>query len=682
MTSPRPASRFAALALALALGACDARPIALDFDRAAIDRADHVFPTDQYRGEALLDAFSEAQLATLPFLRQLRLAGRAGYSAATALQLPFTPSPDDPGGWIDPDRLLAGVRVYRLKPSGPPESIPLARARVAPRTNTATLFPNAPWAPGPYAVAVLAGRVRTRDGAAVIPSRDYGRVIASGDPRTDEAFAAVAAADPDVSSRAATIAFFTFTVADDGADLAHLRDSVLGVAPVSRAGVAEHLALTPLAPAETRAIAVGAARTLAATPDEVAAFYAAAGAAGAPTAAIGRVVTGDLATPNFLSDPVGDVAALFTNATFRGANPARPPGLDNPLALSASAPSRVIPYLALYPVASPSPPPVVVALHGISRQKEDWLAAANTLCAAGHVVVAIDLYQHGARQRDIAVPEGGFAERTDPVLAAAGVAFPDPFLSPTFLARTRDKLRQSLVDALALVRVLAAADGTEPLVDLDGDALPDHFGPVRLVGQSLGAILGAQLAALSPDLDRALLSVPGGSLLQILEESPALRPDIDLLLYATANAPGFGLLAGQTRGLLPDDRARELFDRVAETLLGGADPLSTARAILSGALDNGRPRVLVQLALGDLVVPNATNLRFVQALAAGADDASDLPQIAPVLVDAGLPTWDSPGLPRDGVATFAAPHTHLLDGVVPAATAAAQAQMAAFLTAP
>src|SRR5690606_36512758 len=107
------------------------------------------------------------------------------------------------------------------------------------------------------------------------------------------------------------------------------------------------------------------------------------------------------------------------------------------------------------------------------------------LARAGVALVAIDAYQHGARQHDIALPEGGFSDKLDVALAAAGVAFPDPFVNPTFLARTRDKLRQTVVDAMALVRVVSEADGTRPEIDLDGDGVGDAFGGVYVVGNSL-----------------------------------------------------------------------------------------------------------------------------------------------------------------------------------------------------
>lgn len=682
--SPRALPR--ALAAVVALGAlgCDAPTYELSFDRGAVDLTRHVFPTDEHLGaDGPIDGFSELQLAELPFLAQLRVAGLTAYGAATVVRLPFTPSRGDASGWIDPASLDDAVRVYRVS-ADPAERVPLASARVDRRTNSGFVTPFAPWQPGTYAVIVLDGRVRTRGGDVVGRSPDYARVVREGDPRTDPAVAAVAAVDPDVGGRADTLAAFTFTVGDGAAPLALLERYVGGKLAVDRDGADALLEVTPLWPAADRQIAAGDAQVLADTPQRVAALFAAAGLGGLPTDAVRAVVTGGLSTPSFVSDTVYDDLALYTNGTFLGRDPTRPFATDNPLALSRAAPFRVVPYLALFPRDPAPAPPVVVAVHGVSRQKEDWLAAANALCAAGHVVVAIDLYQHGDRQADVALPEGDFADHIDPVLAVTGARFPDPFINPTFLARTRDKLRQSIVDHLALVRILATADGARPEVDLDGDGAPDDYGAIHLVGHSLGAILGAGVAAVSPDLDRVALSAPGASLVQIIDESPALGADLDLLLYATGNAPGFGLLAGSARTLLPDDGAREIYDRVAETLLSSADPLAWAPAILSGALGGARPRLLVQLAVGDLVVPNSANTRFARAVAAGAPTPEAFPQLLPVGFDTGLPTAMLPdgSAPVPGVTFFAGAHTHLLDWADPEVTAAAQAEVVGFLTAP
>jgi pimeloyl-ACP methyl ester carboxylesterase len=236
---------------------------------------------------------------------------------------------------------------------------------------------------------------------------------------------------------------------------------------------------------------------------------------------------------------------------------------------------RAIPYLAFFPkTAPPSGTPVIIALHGLGRSKSDWLLFAATACRTGHALIAIDLFQHGDRQDKIDPKEGSFAGKLDTALLKGGIAFPDPFINPTFLARTRDKLRQSMVDTLALIRILGAADGLLP-IDFDGDGQPDPaYGPIRLLAMSLGAMVALPVAAVSPEVDRVVLTSPGAHISQIVNDIAAIAKQLDPLIYMTANADQFGLLHDSPRFMLPDGPEREVFTRVSETIFAPADPVT------------------------------------------------------------------------------------------------------------
>jgi len=661
---------------ALASGCDEPEPIRLDYNRAGPERQRHVFPTDDYLSDERVEAFSEEALAALPFLRQLRLTGLRGYGGAVAIRIPFTPAPQDPERWLDAATLEGAIRVYRVS-SSPPVPVSVAEIALEPRTNTVTVRPRRPWAPGTYGVAVLTDQIATRDGERVGPSPDQARVRAEGDTTTSASFAAVAEVDPHIARRSDTLAYFQFTVADTVSATRLLESYVAGKVPVIWRDEPTLLEITPFRPAAARQIAVGDAEVAAEGDHAVAAWLAARGVTGLDTSSIGRVVTGGLATPTFLSDPIPDVQALFTNGTFRGQVGTVPYSADNPLVASRSAPSRVVPYLAVYPREASPGSGVVVFMHGFSRSRLDMLALAPALTRAGFVVVAIDAYQHGARQRDVAHPEGDTAYGLDPGLMMLGEAFPDPFINPTFLARTRDRLRQIVVDHLALIRVLAEADGAQPLVDLDGDGVPDDLGPIHLVGFSLGAMVGTVVAALSPEVERVVLSVPGGSLAQVMAESPALSANLSTLIYLLANAPGFGLLPPGGAVMLPGTSERELYDRVAESITSAVDPLVFAPGLLNGTLGNARPRVLVQLAARDLVVPFAAGARLVRALASGASAPEAFPQRG-AEHDLGLPVVDA--LTGSGVSVHPGGHRFLLEPGP--ARDAAQAELVDFLTAP
>ncbi len=711
----------AILAAASVLAACEAdAPIELRFDRAALSVADHPFPTDLYRDAdtGVLLGFSEAQIGGMFFLNHLALSFQRGWSTATPIRIPFTAAPDDPDRWVDPAYAFDAVRVYRVDVD-PPQRVALTDAQLGRRTGSLTVR-TAPLAPGRFAVVALAGRLWTRGGLAVTASADYRQVQRDGDPATDESFQRVAAFDADFATRQDTLAYFEFTTTDHAAELTLLHAYVNGALPVDRQGADETVDLTPFLPGTAREIAASPGAAVADSPAAVAALFEAAGFQGVPTAGIARVTAGQLSTPNFVSDVVLDPLALVTNGTFLGRTPNLPfapagalgeGAPANPLALSASAPFRTVPYLAFWPEATAAGPiPVVVGLHGFATFKETWLGLASAITSSGRALVVIDNYQHGARADAIDVPEGDFAGKVDAgVLALADRRFPDPFLNPTFPARTRDKVRQSLCDQLSLVRLLAAADGQTPLVDLDGDGAPDAFSRVELVGTSLGAMMGLQMLAVSPVIAKAVLNVPGGGLPAIVRDAPNIDGDVRMLMLATANVDGFGLLSGTTRRMLNDSPEREIYDIVLQTVVAPIDPMTYAPHLLSGALRAASlppgasvppPSFLMQFVAGDLTVPNSANARLARAVAAfgGPDDLPHLvdAQGAQVLFDLGLPTREAPAtdFPRAGVSQFRVTRPEVMpeglawDGghkalwlwLDPATTAAMQSQAVRFLS--
>ena len=173
------------------------------------------------------------------------------------------------------------------------------------------------------------------------------------------------------------------------------------------------------------------------------------------------------------------------------------------------------------------------------------------------------------------------------------------------------------------------------------------------------------------------------SLTQIINDSPRLGKDVDLLLYATANATGIGLLAGSDRFMVPDGPERELFSRVSETIMGSVDPASFGAGMISGALGGSSPRVLVQFAKGDDVVTNFSNVRFAQMLQGGADEPDEVVLVGDELFPLDVPVVPAAQLlPPIAIAQFAGGHGMLLDFVDPAITAAVQGQAALFFAAP
>ncbi len=683
------------------------------FDRHAESAGAHVFPSDLYastEGPSLgvLAGFGAKPLAAMPFLDQLRVARAQGVAPGQPIRVPVSGGP--PAAWVEdgaPGHSVAdAVRLYALGDEGGGDAVrrlALAECSVRRGTHSLVCRPETPLTPGRYAVAVLAHRLRTFSGGELRASADYAAVQEQGDPTTDESFARVAAADPDISSRDDTVAYFEYTVADVIAETRALRDAVAGELPVWRPDLE---AAAPITVTAYAGIGPGG-RELAARAEHVSPGVQGVAAALAQahlhlpsdvaresTRGVGVVVTGWLSSPHFLvADDRGSVDAPWLFATMRGRDATAPISADNPPVLDTRAPFHPLPYVAFFPAPSPpsgAPLDVVVAIHGFRLSKEVWASLAAAVCSSGRALIAIDNYQHGARQHDVPYPEGAFATKKDELLAGEGVSFPDPFLNPTFLARTRDKWRQSLLDQLALVRLLAAADGTRGEIDLDGDGVADHYGSISIVGQSLGGILGTTLAALEPRVARAVLSVPGGGLSGVARESRTLGTELDLLLLATAHAPDVGLLRDQTRNLIRGTDDRELLDAVVETILAPIDPLSFAPDLLSGRLRGGEPpRVLFQLAHDDPWIPNSASARLMRAVAVGAPAQGTFGlvlhdgQTEPLFPLGDVPAVaESASPPPSRVTEWEAGHEMIFDFVDPAVTRAAQRELVEFLDAP
>jgi hypothetical protein len=351
--------------------------------------------------------------------------------------------------------------------------------------------------------------------------------------------------------------------------------------------------------------------------------------------------------------------------------------------------------------------PLMIFRHGLGGGRAHMLTVADTYAGKGMVTVAIDAAKHGDRayctvggpaQQCIvgtcqAVP--GFGTQGDSTTpgkcttaggtngdglparrpAAGGTCPGGPFTCgiPVFSAnylisanffRTRDTLRQDIIDQSQLVRALAI-DPTSPAAATHtvfnrlalGGIIINPL-EVYYSGQSMGAIQGTVDVAANPRITRAALNVGGGTLVDIFTTSPAFKGGVDQLLAGLGITPG-------TSGYLQ-------FLAVAKLILDPADPVNYAGHLTTATLPNLLPpmggatdgtvaqlpkRILTQVALCDQTVPNTWG--YVWASNAGT---SPLP-VAP---------------------TFGAPGTFqlyaMLDGITPTQAAIQAAIGAAVLT--
>lgn len=334
-----------------------------------------------------------------------------------------------------------------------------------------------------------------------------------------------------------------------------------------------------------------------------------------------------------------------------------------------------IPVLATVPNASSgrSKPdagwPVVIYQHGITRNRVDALAVADTLAMAGFAVVAIDLPLHGVTNRAALLYGGNVpvplrsTERTfnvDLVDNETGAPGPDNnfdasgthFINLTNLLNSRDNVRQAETD----ISVLAE---TIPTMDINQDGQPDFDGSrIHFVGQSMGAIVGIPALAVEAGIDASLLSAPGGGIARLLEASPTFGPRIRAGLE-------------QAAGLVPGTADYQAFFVAAQTVIDSGDPINF------GAQAAQRHPVLLHEIVGsessppDQVVPNVVP---------GAPLSGTEPLIRVMGLDPIVgPTQDPQGI-RGAVRFLAGGHGSLLDPSSSAATTAEmQGQMASMM---
>jgi pimeloyl-ACP methyl ester carboxylesterase len=289
-----------------------------------------------------------------------------------------------------------------------------------------------------------------------------------------------------------------------------------------------------------------------------------------------------------------------------------------------------IPVLVAVPNANSAPKgikpaggwPALIFEHGITRNRTDMLAVADSFADSGFVVVAIDLPLHGLTDptsplyaaganplyAGLSLPASGSIERTfdlDVVNNTTGAPGPDgqidpsgtSFINLTSVLTTRDNLREGAADLITLTRSL-------PNMNLDGDPAGDiNPSGIHYLGHSLGAIVGGLYLGVTSktDVSTATLAMPGGGLAELLIDSPTLGPRI------VAGLEAQGLVQGTT--------LFEQFLRDAQTVVDAGDPLNYI-----AAASVNHPIQLLQVVGSDSsppdqVAPNSATQRLIDAAA-------------------------------------------------------------------
>ncbi|MCX7554781.1 Ig-like domain-containing protein [Marinicella sp. S1101] len=396
-------------------------------------------------------------------------------------------------------------------------------------------------------------------------------------------------------------------------------------------------------------------------------------------AGIADIYIGTMSSPYYLTAPSAANPIAPLNQFWKAAPGAyNPPfdafGLDptstnltfaNPIPVATSV--QNLPVLMTVPNAGSGQVkpeagwPVMIYQHGITRDRTDMLAVADTMASVGFAVVAIDLAMHGITDPTNPFyvensPFGAIAsERTfdvDYINNETGAPGPDGvvdssgahFINLANLLVSRDNTRQGIADLFTLTETI-------PFMDIDGDGAGDfNEGNITFTGQSLGAITGTGYLAFAPNVQSAVLSAPGGGIASLLIGSPTFGPRI---------------IAGlQASGVEPGTTAFNLFVLATQTAVDSADPINLGQF---AALQNN---VLLHQINGDVVVTNRV-------------DGAPLSGTEPLIAAMGLTSYsesaaDPAGL--DAAVRFTAgDHGSLLSPAAsPAATVEMQSQMAAF----
>ncbi|PID49050.1 MAG: lipase [Proteobacteria bacterium] len=234
--------------------------------------------------------------------------------------------------------------------------------------------------------------------------------------------------------------------------------------------------------------------------------------------------------------------------------------------------------------------PVVIFQHGITRNRTDLLAIADTLAEAGYAAVAIDLPLHGIT--DNSNPFYTAFERTfdldlqnndtsasgkDGKIDNSG----SYFINLTNLPTGRDNIRQSISDLLVLRNSL-------PNLNVSGVKLDTS--KVGFVGISLGGIIGTGYLSQESTRTPASLIVTGGGIARLLDGSETYGSHIQASLAAN--------------GVVKGTANYDAFMSVAQTVLDAADPV-----VLGAQAANTHPIHMIEVVgvngVGaDTVVPN------------------------------------------------------------------------------
>ena len=242
---------------------------------------------------------------------------------------------------------------------------------------------------------------------------------------------------------------------------------------------------------------------------------------GASVSNIDKILSGFYNCQNFLVNTGSAENPVWTLDLINRANS---PGTDCPHTVSAF--QGKIQFWLADPVISTTG--VVIYQHGITRNKDDFIAVANTFAGAGLATIAIDIWGHGTRTYEDG-DEDGYIEPTTQTDAASRGDSGLRFIRPDAPPLSAGYVEQTLADMAQLTTLVKENSDLRNALGLTNSS-PTHF-----VGHSLGGIFGSMVAVIlerlngiePPPYQRMVLNTSGGDIADIVLESPAFGPGIE-----------------------------------------------------------------------------------------------------------------------------------------------------------
>ena len=195
--------------------------------------------------------------------------------------------------------------------------------------------------------------------------------------------------------------------------------------------------------------------------------------------------------------------------------------------------------------------------------------------------------------------------------------------TPSKIGDFVDRVHQAMANWMVTTRAMKTTLATRPeLMRPNGGPLVYDPAHVHYFGASLGALLGATMCALNPDIERAVLNVGGGGWEQIMPRSSAFA-GLEFFVHA----------AMQT------EMGSQVYDAMLATALDRIDPATYASYLV------GPRQVLSQIGIGDSSVSNPSSFFFARTLGLSMVQPSPekvfgIPLADPSTLQSAITVWD------------------------------------------